>query len=392
MADEKDKPVKPKSVKGTDTATGNKYKLNLPEYRSEEPFEKPKSAQKEWLSGLGTGAMEARSGSVIKGTNFLVNPNIGDLYTPIDLAKGIPDGAERAKFINDYGSKMVQTLDPNKFGVRFDREIKDLAAFKQKNYNTQMKKFLDDLDENQGFFAALGNTATKLVGKTALNVASIIPTVVGLGSALINWDSNKIFNNGLFDAWETMDQGLDKHFAVYGGSDYHTGDKNFFARMATNPMKSINADIAPAVSFCSRCYYNRNSCNSSCSFLQGGASLIANTSRLAAQGTRLFGRGARVAAEVGIEGANLGIKGLNAVGKGTGVYSKGLKLARGLDKVSDFENMRKIANITNKYKQALGTGTTMIRIIFLASALSAAVAELESINFFIIISFVFYLI
>lgn len=370
MADEKDKPVKPKSVKGTDTATGNKYKLNLPEYRSEEPFEKPKSAQKEWLSGLGTGAMEARSGSVIKGTNFLVNPNIGDLYTPIDLAKAIPDGAERAKFINDYGSKMVQTLDPNKFGVRFDREIKDLAAFKQKNYNTQMKKFLDDLDENQGFLAALGNTATKLVGKTALNVASIIPTVVGLGSALINWDSNKIFNNGLFDAWETMDQGLDKHFAVYGGSDYHTGDKDFFARMATNPMKSINADVAPAASFVAGVIITEMLAGLMAPFT-GGASLIANTARLAAQGTRLFGRGARVATELGIEGANLGIKGLNAVGKGTGVYSKGLKLARGLDKVSDFENMRKIANITNKYKQALGTGTTMIRTAGYESALIA---------------------
>jgi hypothetical protein len=339
--EEKEKPVNPKSVKGVDTA-GDGNRVALPEFRPELAYKEPKTEKEAWLSGLGSGAFESKSRSAIGGTDFMVSSGVANLYTPIDLAKGIPDQWEREKFINDNGTKMVQLLDPNKFGVRFERDLKDYAAFKQKNYNTQIKKFLDDLDENQGFLAEATNTVFKLVGKTALSVGSLIPLVYGMASGLFTWDANKIFNNGLFDAWETMDQGLDKHLAVYGGSDYYFNEKgkerNFFSRFITHPMKSLNADIAPAVSFVAGAVLTELAATALAP-VTGGTTLVANTARLGAQATNLF--------------------------------SKGYRVIRGLDQLSDFNNMRKIAGLTQTYRAGLGTATSMVRSAGYESSLIA---------------------
>jgi hypothetical protein len=338
--DEKEDPVNPKEVKGINTA-GNFDKIELPEYTPEVKYKQPKTAKESFLSQLGESAFENPSTVSIKGTNFLVSDKVSDLYTPVNLAKGIPDKHERQKFINEHGSKMVKLLDPDKFGVIFDDDIKAYQSYKAKNYNIQVKKFLDDLDENQGFLAEAGNTAAKLTG-LVWNTAGIIPLTYGLGKALFTWDAQNIYNNGLFDFWETVDEGINTKFAVYGGSDYANKPdgtpKNFFARFVSHPMKSLNADIMPAVNFVGSAVATELLATAAAPFT-GGASLLANTSRLLAQGTNAF--------------------------------AKSYKVLRGLDALSDFNNMRKIASLTQKYKAGLGTVSSMVRSAGYESSLIA---------------------
>lgn len=334
--EEKDKPVNPKTVKGIDTASGGN-KVELPEFRPELAYKEPTTEREAWLSGLGSGAFESKSRSAVTGTDFLVSPRVQQLYTPIDLAKGIPDKWEREKFINENGSRMTQLLDPNKFGVKFERDLQDYAAFKEKNYHTEVKKFLDELDENQGFLATAGNTFGKLTG-LAWNVVGLVPLVYGLGEALFTWDASKIYNNGAFDLWQSVDDSINRRFAVYGGSDYHSGDKNFFARFLSHPMKSLNADIMPAINFVAGAVLTEMAATALAP-VTGGASLMANTARLGAQATNLF--------------------------------SKGYRVVRGLDQLGDFNNMRQIASLTQKYKAGLGTVTSMVRSAGLESSLIA---------------------
>lgn len=330
-------PVNPKPVKGVNTAgDGDGGKVTLPAFRPELAYKEPKTEKEAWLTNLSSSAT-ARSASAVTGTDFLVSQGARSLYTPIDLAKGIPDKWEREKFISENGSRMVQLLDPNKFGVKFERDLDDYAAFKQKNYNTQIKKFLDDLDENQGILAELGNTVAKLTG-LAWGVAGVVPLAYGLGSALFNWDASKIFNNAGYDLWQEIDDKINSKFAVYGGSDYSSGNKNFFARFITHPMKSLNADIMPAVNFVGSAVATELLATAAAPFT-GGASLMANTARLGAQATNMF--------------------------------SKSYRVLRGLDQLADFNNMRQIASLTQKYRAGLGTVTSMVRSAGLESSLIA---------------------
>ena len=356
--DDKEETVDPKTVKGVNTASDN-GKITTPEFRPELAYREPRTREEAWQTGLGKAAFEYKSGTNIAGSNLLVHGNVNQLFTPIDLAKGIPDKFEREKFINDNGTRMVQLLDPNKFGIRFDRDLQDYAAFREKNYNTQVKKFLDELDENQGFIASAGNTLAKLVGKTALNVGGLVPLTYGLAKGLFTWDAQNVFNNGVFDAWETMDQGLDKHLAVYGGSDYaynaNGQPKNFFSRFITHPMKSLNADVAPAVSFVAGAVLTEMAAGAitAATFGGGSAILAGNTARLAAQASNLFGNTLIGAAKL------------------TNSFSKGYKVIRGLDQLSDFNNMRKIANLTKTYRAGIGTATSMVRSAGYESSLIA---------------------
>lgn len=355
---EKEETVNPKTVKGVNTASDN-GRITTPEFRPEIAYREPKTREEAWQAGLGKAAFESKSGTNIAGTDLLVRGDIKQLFTPIDLAKGIPDQFEREKFINDNGTRMVQLLDPNKFGIRFDRDLQDYAVFKQKNYNTQVKKFLDELDENQGFLAEGANTIGKLIGKTVLSVGGLIPLTYGLVKGLFTWDSQNIFNNGVFDAWETMDQGLDKHLAVYGGSQYaydaNGKPKNFFSRFVSHPMKSLNADIAPAVSFVAGAVLTELAAGAvtAATFGAGSGILAGNTARLAAQASR--------AMSAPIVGA----------AKLTNSFAKGYKVIRGLDQLSDFNNMRKIADLTKTYRAGIGTATSMVRSAGYESSLIA---------------------
>jgi hypothetical protein len=343
---EKDKPVE-KPVEGAPkggSTTGEKenFRPTLPEYDPNLAYKEPATRDEKWLSTLGSAAFESKSASSISGTNFSISSAGKDLYTPVDLAKGIPDQYEREKFISDHNNRLVQLLDPDKYGIRFNREIADYAAFKEKNYKTETKKFLDELDDNQGFLDAAWRTVAKAAGNLALNVGGLVPLVYGLGAGLFTWDSKNIFNNTLFDAWDYMQEGVDKHLVVYGGSDYYYDEqgkqKNFFARFAANPMKSLNADIVPAAAFVAGAVATEMVAAAAAP-VTGGASLVGNTARLGALATRTFAKSTRV--------------------------------IRGLDQLSDFENMRKIASLTQKYRATLGTATTMVRTAGYESSLIA---------------------
>jgi hypothetical protein len=326
-----DEPVKPQPT----------YKITLP--KSSVAYREPKNKEDEWLQKLGNVTSMA-SNTAVRGTNFTLTPSVSQLYTPVDIAKAIPDGNEREEYIRQHGSNMVNLLDVNKYGIKFDSQAGDFAKFKQKQYDTHVKKFLDDLNENQGFVEEAATFASKLVGKTALAISSLIPTVYGLGKGLFTWDAKNIFNNGLFDAWETADKFIDNHLVVYGGSDYHEGDKNFFARMWSNPMKSLNDDVAPAAAFVAGAV-GTELVAAALAPVTGGTSLLANTARLSAMGTRMFANTSRV--------------------------GKGLKILRGIDKVQDFNEGRKIVELTSKYRNALGTTTSMIRSAGYESSLIA---------------------
>jgi L-rhamnose mutarotase len=297
---------------------------------------------KERLAKLGTVAT-APTANYIPGYETGIDKRAVDsLYATIDLAKAIPDQYEREKYIEYNKDKLVQLMTPDKYGVRFTKDLQDYAVFKEKKYDQQVKKFLDDLDENQGFLEALGLTAAKLVGKTAVAASGVIPVVYGIGSAIFNWDADKIFKNTAFNAWEVMDQGLDKHLAVYGGYDYTQGNKGFFARMVDNPIKAINNDIVPAASFIAGAIITEMLAAALAPFT-GGASIAANTARLGAQATNIF--------------------------------SKGIRVIRGLDAVGDFANMRNIAELTKVYRAGIGTATSMVRSAGYESALMARSAS-----------------
>ena len=334
----------PKGVKGIDTSTGKPTEaltdgepvdggptVEIPKFKRANAFIEPTTEQEARLQNLGQGAFASSTGVGIAGTNLLVDKSAKNLFDYIDLAKGIPDQYERQKFIDENGSRMTQLLDPNKFGVRYNRDIQDYASIKAKNYDVQVKRFLDELDQNQGFLAAAGNTTAKLIGNTATAVTGIVPVVWGVGSAILNWDADSLFNNTMFDAWERADDAINTKFAVYGGASYSDPNKNFFARMIDNPMKSINADIAPAASFVAGAVLSELAAGALTATTGGAAAgaVVANTARLGAQATRLFG--------------------------------KSMRVIRGLDELSDFNNMRKIVTLTNNYKKAIGTVTSMVR-------------------------------
>ena len=351
MADEKEL-----ELKGIDTAnpdgggepdTNPIIESSKDDIKSSDAFILPETQRDQSLTGLTSATLSSTKSPVIRGTDLSFDKQTSDLidkaYTPFDLAKAIPDPNERAEYIRQHGKNMVDLLDPNVQGITFADELKDLYNFRKNNYDVQLKKFVDKLDEDQGFFDALGNTTQKLLGKTAVAVSSLIPLVVGIGSAIINWDANKIFNNTLFDEWDKMDKWTDEHYVVYGGFDYtQPGEdgkqKDFFARMADNPMKSINNDIIPAAAFIAGAVLTETIAGALAA-PTGGASFIANTSRLAAYGTRGF--------------------------------SKGVRLARGLDTVSDLQNMKKIVSLSKKFQTGLGTATTMVRTAGYESSLIA---------------------
>ena len=355
--EEEEKPVK---LKGIDTGKegGGTYSI-LPVSKPSDVYKEPKTAEQAFAQKLGNVAEVAVN--PIMGTDFNVDPRAIGLYTPVDLAAGIRDPNERAKFLNEHGSRMTKLMGQDQYGIRFNHEIKDYAAYKEKLYDKRVDKFLDDLDENQGFLAEVGNTATKLIGNTAVAVSSLIPLVYGLGKGLFTWDAQNIFNNGMFDAWETMDQGINNKFAVYGGSDYDIDEngeqKGFFSRFVSHPMKSLNADIAPAVSFIAGAIITEMLAVP-LGAVTGGTALAANTARLGAQATRTFARGASELGTLGIKGTNL-------------LLPKGMKVLRGLETLTDYQKAKQVAVLSQKYRATLGTATSMVRSAGYESSLIA---------------------
>jgi len=343
--EEEEKPVK---VKGIDTSKGDISDYRPSKYDPYSDYRPVNTPQEEFLKNLGSIGSIAPTRGFTQKTNFIIDPKAALLYTPVDLVKAIPNPIERAAALDDYGPKMVQLLDKDKYGIRFNDEIKDFARYHEKAYNKRVNQYLDDLDENQGVLEAATKTVGKLLGRTLTAIGGVIPTVYGMGSALFNWDSAKLFNNGAFDAWESMDRGIDEGTFVYGGSKYYQDEngtnRNFFSRIWTHPLKSINEDIAPAISFVAGAIATELLATAAAPFT-GGASVAANTARLGAQATRL-----------GVQGVNLAAKGTNFI-----TFGKSMRLLRGIDKLDDLGKAAKLEAYTEKWRKGIGTATSMVR-------------------------------
>ncbi len=370
MADESaDKELNIKEFKGINTALPEGEPDKTPDTNpikeaakskitSTDEFILPETPQEDILSGLTSSTLSSERTNRIKGTSFTYDKETSDaikgLYTPFDLAKAIPDPNERDEYIRQHGSKMVQLLKGGKkvYGITFGDQIKDYYGFRKNGYDTQLKKFVDDLDEAQGNFEAFFTGMGKWASKTLNSVTSLIPLVYGIGSALVNWDRTKLFDNTLFDQWEKNDQWIDSRMVVYGGYDYHQLDENgkpkgFFARLADNPMKSLADDVAPMAAFVSGAILTEIAAGA-LAVPTGGASLAANSARVGAQFTRHF--------------------------------SKAVRTTRGLDALSDMDKMRKLVLATEKWRKGIGLSTSMVRTAGYESALIARGTQTQTKN------------
>lgn len=326
-------------------------------------FSTPKTQQEAFSRQLGSRAA-APTTSTIKGFTGIIDYDaLQEVYAPVDLAAGIPDPQERESFIASNGSKMVKLFNENDFGVKFESDLADLAKYKEKQYPLAVKKFIDDLDANQGWMAESMLTFTKFIGKIAVGVpATMLASVYGAGSALVNWDSRKFYDNAVMDAAELLDQSVDKYTAIYGGSDvfdfeinpdtgiYEFKQKDFLARMASDPLKSINADVVPAAAFIADMVISESAYGALTAATGGLATggLAVNTARLANKAKQLSGWATR-----------------------TGQYSKANRILRGIDKVDDVKAAADIAEKTQRYRSAFGTIGSMYRSSAYESALIA---------------------
>jgi hypothetical protein len=326
-------------------------------------FSTPKTSQEAFSRQLGSRAA-APTTSTIKGFTGIVDYDaLQEIYAPVDLAAGIPDPQERESFIASNGSKMVKLFNENDFGVKFESDLADLAKYKEKQYPLAVKKFIDDLDANQGWMAETSLTFAKFIGKIAVGVpATMLASIYGAGSALVNWDSRKFYDNAVMDAAEYLDQSVDKYTAIYGGSDvfdfeinpdtgiYEFKQKDFLARMASDPLKSINADVVPAAAFIADMVISESAFGALTAATGGLATggLAVNTARLANKAKQLSGWATR-----------------------TGQYSKANRILRGIDKVDDVKAAADIAEKTQRYRSAFGTIGSMYRSSAYESALIA---------------------
>ena len=196
----------------------------------------------------------------------------------------------------------------------------------EKGYINNIKKYEQDLYENQAWYDKLGNSVSKLVGLTATNVGGgLVGTLYGAGKALVTWDSSALFDNEVFTATDAATDYLNKRFVVHGGLDYykvrqeggHVGQ-----RFLSNPWKVINDDISSAISFVGGVVMTEMAATALAP-VTGGTSLVAGTSRNAAMATRYF--------------------------------SNSVKTLRGLKPLSDFQKAKQLLSLTENYRKLLGT-------------------------------------
>ena len=321
--------------------------------KSSDNYIKPKSKDSAFRSNLANSAVTGITNDTIIGSNLMVDKKLTNpQFTPIDLALAIPDPRERAKYIKEHGSNMTQLLNPDVYGVLFNRDVADYAQYRKKNYNNKLKTFVDDLDNNQGFWESMGIVSAKLGGDVVNNLgANLVAPVYGLGAALFNWgdtgewDSSKIYDNDVTDYFKKNLEYLDNELVIYGGTGYGKdkekadkindalsggvlrGTGNFFSRVTTHPFKSINEDIVPTISFVAAAV---------------GSEMILK--RVGLTGGGFIGNNLARAGAYGVKG-----------------FSKGYRVIRGLDKLSDIQAMRRVITTADRIKKTAGTIGTMYR-------------------------------
>lgn len=324
--------VDPKEVKGINTSTGEDYSEESDNLGSikEEDFYTPGKSSISKISGT---AVDVGAST----TNLSVDAAAAAQFTAVDIAKGIRDPNERARFIKEQGSR-VTSLTDGIIGIKFDDEIEDYSKFRQKQYDSKVGQLLDELDENQGFLEELGNFTGKLLGRTVTAVSGIIPTIYGLGEAIITGNGKKLFDNTMFDQWDKADKALDEYFVVYGGDSYTSGEeKNVFARFRDNPMKSLTDDFAPTIAFVAGAVGT--------SYITGGVGAFQAT-----KGISYVNGLSKVAAKTNL------------------VFKNGVKWARGIKK---FEDVAQYGSFVERYAKGIGTVNQMVLSAGYESALIA---------------------
>lgn len=256
-------------------------------------WKEPETEQEAFEQSISTSLGQPGKTSVKGDTGLIDERAYQEAIAPINLGEYIPDPLEREKFLNEKGEALFQ-LDESTYGITFENDVKDLLEFKKREYPKRMKRFLDELDENQNFVSEMYNIGSRFLGSTAIAVSSIIPTIYGLGNAAIEGDSSKIFDNPLFDAWDGAQDWVTKGTVIYGGSDIYNinkegefEQKEFFARFWNDPIKSMNQDVVPAASFVAGAIVTELLAGIATP-ATGGTALAGNTARLAAQAKRLF--------------------------------------------------------------------------------------------------------
>ena len=306
----------------------------------------PETKEEAFMSSIGQKAATGGE-SNIEGFRGLVDADaLKEVYTPLNLTEAIPDALERQRFRAFNEDKLVDLFDGKSAGITFEKDIADIYKFKQKQYHRLTKQFIDDLDENESWIKELGMSGARFVGNTLVaTVGNLLGSVYAAGSALVNWDATKLYDNAAYEALDYIQGGLDVNLVTYGGSDVYnevvnpdTGllefeQKNFFGRFWNDPLKSLNADVVPAASFVAGAVVSE--------LLAGAAT--------AASGGLGGGLAAATAARIGLRASKL----FSKAGR-MSKFSKATRMIRGLDKIPGAE-AAELNRLTNAYRSSMGT-------------------------------------
>jgi len=306
----------------------------------------PETQKEAFMSSIGQKAATGGE-SNIKGFRGLVDADaLREVYTPLNLTEAIPDALERQRFRTYNKDKLVDLFDGKNAGITFEKDIADIYKFKQKQYHRLTKQFIDDLDENESWIKELGMSGGRLIGNTLVATAgNLLGSIYAAGSALIKWDSTKLFDNAAYEALDYIQEGLDVNLVTYGGSDVYnevinpeTGlvefeQKNFFGRFWNDPLKSLNADVVPAASFVAGAVVSEliaGAATASTGGLAGGIA-ASTAARISLRGAKLFSKAGRMSK-----------------------FSKATRMIRGLDKIPGAE-AAELNRLTNAYRSSMGT-------------------------------------
>ena len=247
--------------------------------------------------------------------------NIGGLYQKTKLN----DQVEGGEYEEDAYYQMLKPGEKITKGM-----LNNASKMYQLGYVNELKKFKNDLAENQGWYNKAANTWAKYMGKTSLNVGGgLLGVGYGVVKGLLTMDSEPLFDNEVFSAVDAGTDWLDRRLVVHGDTKYDdlrnkrgAFGGSFTPRFMHDPLKVIGDDLTDAASFVSGAILTETAALALAE-PTGGASLVANTARLGAQGDRMLRNGTRA--------------------------------MRGLKTLPKFTQARSIANMSNTFRNSIGT-------------------------------------
>jgi hypothetical protein len=192
------------------------------------------------------------------GTSFsgAVSPTFQD-FTPLYKKYDLRGQVEGGEYEDAVEGSYYQMLKP---GEEPTTEIlRNQSKMFQLGYNNSLKRYKNDLAENQGWYNKIANTWGKYLGKTALNVGGgLLGVGYGVVKGLLTMDSEPLFDNGVFSAVDAGTDWLDRRLIVHGDTKYDelrnkrgAFGGSFTPRFMHDPLKVIGDDLTDAASFVS---------------------------------------------------------------------------------------------------------------------------------------------